>query len=77
MYFWCPQCKNIERKIIVEFQRKSSALEVHGNTAKVKKSYVSHYCSNCNSDLSDTIAEDTICKKCHNGTLSFSQEITN
>ncbi|MBD3318671.1 hypothetical protein GF342_02060 [Candidatus Woesearchaeota archaeon] len=70
---WCPKCKVTEKKILVEFSRTCSPIEVWGHTAPVKPEYQKEQqgqfnCSTCKTYMLDTIPPETPCP-CHKGTL--------
>ncbi len=80
LYLWCNQCKRVEKRIMVEFERKCMGIEVWGRTAPIKARYMKEFkgqfnCPKCNAYLQDQIKEATACPTCKTGKLEYHQSI--
>jgi hypothetical protein len=80
VYLWDEDTQKVEKRIMVEFERKCSSLEVWGRRAPAKPKYINGFEGQYDSlktgkELLNSIPLETKCKKCHKGEIEFLRQI--
>jgi hypothetical protein len=64
---WCPKCDAVEKKVMIEFSKTCSPIEVWGRRAPIKPEYQHddperYKCKTCDTLMLDQIPPDAKCK---------------
>jgi len=79
LWLWDDSAHKVVRKLLLEYERKCTSMEVWGNNAPVKSTYLgdpSEWLIDENGKaLLGEIPEDEICPKCKKGKIVLDQQI--
>jgi Zn finger protein HypA/HybF involved in hydrogenase expression len=79
IFLWCPKCKSVDKKVLVEFAAPSSPSDVWSGTARVKEEYLvedpeRYACNRCGTPMLDRVEEEA-CPRCKKGLIKYKETI--